>query len=365
MRTIRELFAAFTARETYLIHRNLYLVIGLAWSLPVLMGIWLIAVHKRGYDLDFAGLFRLLHTEPIYMVFIAFTVTFTLFLAALGQVKHKRDRYIRALLHELESNVRRLSTANEELKELDRLRDEFTSNITHELRTPLVTIRGYAEMLLGEELGEIEDTQRRSLKVIMKNVLRLIELIDQILQFRKMGGAPLPRHLRPFPLRHLLMDLEDNFKPTFLRKELAFSVSLPDRPVMVVGDRSRIERVFANLLSNSAKFTPKGGEIGIEVEKPKSGRVSIAVVDSGCGIPEEAQKYIFDQYRQADGSVRRRFGGAGLGLSIVKRILQSHGVDISVRSRVGEGARFEFQLPAMVGGSRSLDGIKEAEDRRR
>ncbi len=354
-KTLLEIIAALGAQETYLIHRNLYLAIGLVWSLPVLLAIWLMAALQQDLGFSVGALIRLLRAEPIYLSFIAFPVLFTLFLAALGQVKHRRDRYIRALLQELESNVRRLTSVNEELKELDRLRDEFTSNITHELRTPLVTTRGYTDMLLSGDLGSIDDTQRRSLKVILKNVMRLIELIDRILQFRRMGSAPLPRQLRPFPLRHLLKDLEENFRPTFLGKDISFSIELPDRPVMVVGDRSRIERVFANLLANAGKFTQIGGEIRIRVAAPEGGRVNITVEDNGCGIPAEAQAHIFDRYRQADGSVRRRFGGAGLGLAIVKRILQAHGVDITVQSEEGKGARFLFQLPVMVDSTRQFE----------
>lgn len=353
-KTLLEIIAALGARETYLIHQNLYIIIGLIWSLPVLLAIWLMAALQRDLGFSVGALIRLLRAEPTYLSFIAFPVLFTLFLAALGHVKHRRDRYIRALLQELESNVRRLTAVNEELKELDRLRDEFTSNITHELRTPLVTTRGYTDMLLSGDLGSIDDTQRRSLKVILKNVMRLIELIDQILQFRRMGSAPLPRQLRPFPLRHLLKDLEENFRPTFLGKDVSFSIELPDRPVMVVGDRSRIERVFANLLANAGKFTQVGGEIRIRVAAPEGGRVDITVEDNGCGIPMEAQAHIFDRYRQADGSVRRRFGGAGLGLAIVKRILQAHGVDITVQSEKGKGARFLFQLPVMVDSTRQF-----------
>jgi signal transduction histidine kinase len=278
-----------------------------------------------------------------------------LFLAALGQVKHKRDRYIAALLHELETSVDRLSSTNEELRELDKLRDEFTSNITHELKTPLVTTKGYTEMLLSGELGVITDTQRRSLKVVLKNVGRLIELIDQILQFRRLATAPLPRQLRPFALRQILGDIEQNFQPQIREGQFDFFLELPDRMVMVVADRPRIERVFTNLISNALKFTPQGGRIRVRVSEPRNGRVDVAVEDTGCGIPKEAQKHIFDRYRQSDGSVRRRFGGTGLGLAIVKRILQAHGARITVESEIGKGSTFRFTLPVAMEAMRSDD----------
>jgi len=358
-RTFRELILSLGSWETYQIHRNLYFIMGIIWSLPAILVFWVISAEHLGYDRNASGVLRLLHDKPVYLILLGFSLFFTLFLASLGQVKHRRDRYIRALLRELEGNVRRLSSANEELKELDRLRDEFTSNITHELRTPLVTTRGYTEMLLSGELGEIDDTQRRAIRVIHKNIMRLIELIDQILQFRKMGSAPLPRQLRPFPLRHLLRDLEDNFRPTFIKKEISFAIDLPDRPIMVVGDRSRIERVFTNLISNATKFTPRGGSIRIDVNQPTGGYVPVSVTDTGCGIPRDAQPHIFDRYRQADGSVRRKFGGTGLGLAIVRRILQAHGVDIAVESEVGKGSCFTFDLPIMVETGKTFDVVKD------
>jgi signal transduction histidine kinase len=243
--------------------------------------------------------------------------------------------------------VQRLSAANEELRELDRLKEEFTGNVTHELKTPLVTIKGYAELLLGGDLGALEEPQQRSLKVISKNVARLIELIDQILLFRQHETTPLSRQLRPFPLRELLSEVEETFRPQLAEKRLEFRVEMPSTPITVVADRSRIERVFTNLVANAVKFTPNEGSIVIRLTVPRDGRVAVSVEDNGCGIPKEAQRYIFDRYRQADGSVRRRFGGTGLGLAIVKRILQAHGVDIAVDSDVGKGSAFRFELPTL------------------
>lgn len=363
-KTVREFFGALTDPKTFMFHKNLYVLVGLASGLPIPVATWLLISQLEGYGFSFSGVWRFLHREPTYLILIAFPLPFMLFLAALGQVKHKRDRYIAALLHELETNVERLSSANEELRELDKLRDEFTSNITHELKTPLVTIKGYTEMLLSGELGVITDTQQRSLKVILKNIGRLIELIDQILQFRRLATAPLPRQLRPFALRQILTDIEQNFQPQIREGQFDFAVELPNRMVMVVADRPRIERVFTNLVSNALKFTPPGGRIRVRVSEPRNGRVDVAVEDSGSGIPKDAQKHIFDRYRQSDGSVRRRFGGTGLGLAIVKRILQAHGVQIMVESERDKGSTFKFKLPVAMEAIKSGDVPRGTESTR-
>jgi signal transduction histidine kinase len=228
-----------------------------------------------------------------------------------------------------------------------------------------VTIKGYTEMLLSGELGLTTDTQRRSLRVVLKNVGRLMELIDQILQFRRLASAPLPRQLRPFALRQILADIEQNFQPQIREGRFDFAIELPNCRVMVVADRPRIERVFTNLVSNALKFTSSGGRIRVRVSEPRNGYVDAAVEDTGCGIPKEAQKYIFDRYRQSDGSVRRRFGGTGLGLAIVKRILQAHGVQITVESEVNKGSVFRFRLPVAMEAIKSSDVPSTAEGSRR
>lgn len=346
-RTISEVLAALTEPETYALSRNLYLVVGLVLGLVVTAGAWLMGAGQQGFGASPRGVLRMVGAQPSWVVMLLFPVVLTVYLGALGFLKHRRDRYIAALLKELEANVQRLASANEELRELDRLKEEFTSNITHELKTPLVTIKGYTELLLGGDLGALEETQQRSLRVIAKNVARLIELIDQILLFRQQGAVPLPRQLRPFSLRELLNEVEESFRPQILEKRLDFRVEIPVDSVTVVADRSRIERVFSNLVSNAVKFTPKEGSIVVRTSAPRDGRVIVSVQDNGCGIPKDAQRFIFDRYRQADGSVRRRFGGTGLGLAIVKRILQAHGTDITVESDVGKGATFTFELPVL------------------
>ena len=346
-RTVAEILSALTEPETYALSRNLYLVVGLVIGLMVTTSAWLLSAGQQGFGATPRGVCRMLGSQPLSLALLAFPVALTVFLGALGYLKHRRDRYISALLQELNASVQRLSAANEELRELDRLKEEFTGNVTHELKTPLVTIKGYAELLLGGDLGALEEPQQRSLKVISKNVARLIELIDQILLFRQHETTPLSRQLRPFPLRELLSEVEETFRPQLAEKRLEFRVEMPSTPITVVADRSRIERVFTNLVANAVKFTPNEGSIVIRLTVPRDGRVAVSVEDNGCGIPKEAQRYIFDRYRQADGSVRRRFGGTGLGLAIVKRILQAHGVDIAVDSDVGKGSAFRFELPTL------------------
>ncbi len=260
-----------------------------------------------------------------------------------------------ALIERLEAEVARLSAENEELHGLEALMDECSGNVSHELRTPLVTIIGYTEMLLNGDLGKIGARQRKSLEIIQRNAAGIVDLINQILQFHRMGWALAPNRLRPFPLKKLLEDLGRNFKPSIREKGFQFSITLPDRPILVAGDRTRIERVFANLLSNAMKFTNSGGRIHIAVSEPKDGKVCVRVEDTGCGIPQEAQRFIFDRYRQTDGSVRRKFGGTGLGLAIVKRILRAHGVDIEVRSEAGKGSAFCFELPTSEPGEENPD----------
>ncbi len=346
--TIAEIVSALTQPETYAVSRNLYLLLGLVLGLLATGAAWLLDAAQQGFGASPRGVGALLAQETSSLLLLLFPVGLTVFMGALGYLKHRRDRSIATLMRELDASVQKLAGATEELRELDRLKEEFTSNVTHELKTPLVTIKGYTDLLLTGDLGPLNEQQARSLRIIAKNVARLIDLIDQILSFRQQGAVPLPRQLEPFPLRELLAEVEEAFRPQVQAKRLEFRIELPPSPLMVVADRARIERVFSNLVSNAVKFTPPEGSIVIRAGSPRDGRVEVSVQDTGCGIPKEAQCYIFDRYRQADGSVRRRFGGTGLGLAIVKRILEAHGVDITVESDVGKGSTFRFTLPVAM-----------------
>jgi signal transduction histidine kinase len=341
LEVVREFGAALFVPGTYDPRRNSYLLFGLAWGLPVPLLSALLSF--RAGSAPFAGpmgpwwaleLFLWLH--PLF-----FAVVF----GALGTIRHQKNQRIEALLLEVQSDNARLARANAELQELDRVRDAFLANVTHELRTPLVTLRGYVDMLSQERLGGLENAQRRALEVMGGNVQRLQRQIEDLLSAQRNLDPKATIEPREVPLPALVEEVVARHRPALEQRELRFAIE-PAIPTLTLwGDRERLGCVLDNLLGNAIKFSEPGGRITMRFGEPGEGLLPVEIEDQGCGIPLEAQDHIFERFRQADGSIRRRYGGSGLGLALVRAALALHGCDIGVRSRPGEGACFQLQLP--------------------
>jgi two-component system, OmpR family, phosphate regulon sensor histidine kinase PhoR len=341
---IREFLRATTSRLTYSPHRNHYILFGLLWGIPIpvvaFMIEWqMIGPVGRGRELsDFIS-------EPLNIFLALHPVFFAIVFGALGTIRHRKEKRIQILVDQLAGEVRSLSKANAELRELDRLKDEFVSNVTHELKTPLVMIRGYTEMLSSNRLGDLSEPQHKAVSVMNRNVLRLQEQIDLILSSGRDREMLENVQTETVELKLFVLDAIDRNTPAAELKGVNLGMTLPPDPVTVAIDRQRITEVLDNLLSNAIKFTDKGGRVAIAFGDPEGGYLPITVSDTGCGIPENAREEIFDRFRQADGSISRKYGGSGLGLAIVRRNLELHGCQIRVDSKEGKGSRFRFNLP--------------------
>lgn len=234
------------------------------------------------------------------------------------------------------------ATLYEDLKESDRLKSEFVQNMSHEMRTPLTFVKGYAELLLDGPLGPLNAKQRESLQIVSDRANKLVRLVGDILslqqvergefQFTALSMAEIARG----PLQGAQMaatqagiSLGEEFEP--------------DLP-LAWGDRTRLDQVFDNLIDNAIKFSPDGGTITVRLQRA-GGFVRADVVDQGIGIEKDQLDRIFDRFYQVDGSSKRRFSGTGLGLAIVKEIVQAHGGQISVTSQPGKGSTFTFTIP--------------------
>ena len=251
---------------------------------------------------------------------------------------------------QLERSNRKLAEVNEDLKELDRLKSDLLANVSHELRTPLTAIKGYTDYMLERKLGAITEKQEKGLVVVQRNLERLSKSISALLDFSRMDVGHVALNIQPFPLAPLLEQVVTALRAELERKRLTFSASLDPALPPVIGDRERLSQVFENLVINAMKFTPDGGEI--TVSAVRAGRIGrptaeIRVRDTGIGIPESQLDKIFQRFHQVDGSSTRRYGGVGLGLSIVKIILDAHGAPIGVQSAVGRGTEFRFELPVL------------------
>lgn len=273
---------------------------------------------------------------------------------------------VRESYRELVARNARLEENFRQLQELDQLKSNFLSTVSHELRTPLTSIIGYAEMLIEGLAGPVSEQQLDYLGTIMEKGEALLSLITSLLEATRIEAGKLRLQAGPFDLEKVLDEAVSSVKPQASRKGLRLSRKVPAGLRQPALDQEKIGQCLVNLLANAVKFTPTGGSITIRVEEASwtpskaSGRFdgtdgffAIVVEDTGIGIPSEKLERIFDTFFQVDGGATREYGGAGLGLSIVKSYVEAHGGEIRVASEVGGGSRFTIVLPWILpaGGS--------------
>ncbi|MBI4770645.1 MAG: response regulator [Chloroflexi bacterium] len=265
---------------------------------------------------------------------------------SLLRVKHLHDQ-LEAYNRELEARVAertaQLQRALHELQELDRLKSEFIGNVSHELRTPLLHVKGYVSLLADETLGPVTEEQRKGLDTASKAITRLERLVEDIVDF---GGAELGNIApKPADLRLSVEIAEGLLQKILGRTSVTIRHDIPADLPLVMADTAAVARALRHLIDNAIKFSPEGGVVTLRARLlPADGRVRVAVVDQGIGIPPEQQDKIFREFYQVDGSTTRRFGGAGIGLALVKSIIEGHGSQIEVQSEQGRGSEFNFDL---------------------
>jgi NtrC-family two-component system sensor histidine kinase KinB len=236
------------------------------------------------------------------------------------------------------------------LREIDRLKSEFIATASHELRTPLTSVQMGVHLLLEGALGELTDSQNEVLQACRQDCERLDKLMRDLLDLSKIEAGESQPHLAPVRARELITTVAEELRPQVETKGLKLRVELPVELQQVEVDRTQIERVISNLVINALRHT-KHGEIKINAEQ-RDGNVAVSICDTGSGIPTEYLPHIFDKFVQVPDAPT---GGAGLGLTISKSIVEAHGGQISVQSQVGRGSTFTFTLP-LASGDESKQG---------
>jgi two-component system phosphate regulon sensor histidine kinase PhoR len=230
-----------------------------------------------------------------------------------------------------------------DLRKLERVRRDFVANVSHEFRTPLTAIQGFAETLLA---GAMNDPQNRErfLGIIVEHSRRLARLTEDLLMLSKMDADRLELELRRIPVGPFVESCIETSSPRAKDKDLKLLVNLAERIPDIAGDRRRLTEVLQNLLDNAIQYTPAGGQIMISAS-PRNGEVVFTVSDTGIGIPQADQPRIFERFYRVDVARSREVGGTGLGLSIAKHLVETHGGRIWVESEVGRGSQFHFSVP--------------------
>lgn len=250
--------------------------------------------------------------------------------------------------YRLRDQLEALRRAELALRAADRRKDEFLATLAHELRNPLAPIRTGLRLMRG---GTLADAELGPLRDVMeRQVLQLVRLIDDLLDVSRIATGKILLKRERIDLREVVARAIEGFAPVFGADDRRLSVELPDAPVTVVGDATRLAQAVANLLSNAAKYTDDGGAIRVALRD--DGRDGVIVVeDDGAGIPPEMLDRIFELFAQVDGTLDRARGGLGIGLSLVRSLVALHGGSVVAHSPgIGRGSRFTLRVPRAPAG---------------
>ncbi|MEQ8381838.1 MAG: HAMP domain-containing sensor histidine kinase [Coleofasciculus sp. A1-SPW-01] len=250
-----------------------------------------------------------------------------------------------------------LKRQSQELAQANRLKDEFLATLSHELRTPLNSILGLAKLLPMRRLNE--EKMARALETISRNTQSLAQLIEDVLDMSDIISGELTLHVSSVELMPIIERAMASMRAAAEAKALQIETQLDTEVAPILGDASRLQQIVWNLLSNAVKFTPKGGQIQVRLEQIED-QAQIQVSDTGIGIHAEFLPFVFDRFRQEDGSLTRSHGGIGMGLAIVRYLVELQGGTVWAESPgSGQGATFTVRFPIFPQGRR-----QKAEGRR-
>jgi len=228
------------------------------------------------------------------------------------------------------------------LKKLEQMRKDFVANVSHELKTPITSIKGFSETLLDGALSD-KQTAEYFLSIILKESDRLQTLIQDLLDLSKIEQQGFLLSIQPCDLREILEDISVILESKAKEKNVELNMILPDNLTYIEGDIYRLKQIFINLINNALTYTPQGGSVRVRVEKHDNYAL-VTVSDTGIGIKKEEIPRIFERFYRVDRARSRNSGGTGLGLAIVKHLVEAHKGQISVQSEVGKGTTFTVKL---------------------
>ena len=255
----------------------------------------------------------------------------------------------RTLERRVEERTSELQKALERVSELSQLKANFVSNVSHELRTPLTHIKGYIELLISGSLGDVTEEQHHALQVSQQSTGRLEALIEDLIMFSLASRGELSIQHESVDIRRLVNLAIKSSATKAQERGVSLNVILDEDVPLIQADGQKIAWVLNQLVDNGVKFTPSSGRVVVTVKREGENLVIITVTDTGIGIPSTHLDEIFEPFHQLDGSTTRRYGGTGLGLSLVRQIIEAHGSMLEVQSIEGRGSTFKFPLLAAVG----------------
>ena len=263
------------------------------------------------------------------------------------QLRNALQAANRSLEERVQQRTAELQEALARLSELNQLKANFISNISHELRTPLTHVKGYVELLASESLGPLAEEQKHALKISQQSTARLESLIDDLIMFSLASRGELSLKQEPLDLERLanltVKSVEQKGRDRGVSVHAVVDKDVPP----VQADSQKIAWALGQLLDNAIKFTPSEGRVVLSIQHESGNLVMVSVTDTGIGIPSNRLSEIFEPFHQLDSSSTRKYGGTGIGLSLVRQIVEAHGSMLEVMSVEGKGTTFRFPLLAM------------------
>lgn len=237
-----------------------------------------------------------------------------------------------------------LNAALTRLSELSQMKANFVANISHELRTPLTHIKGYLELLVTDSLGSVSNDQRHALQVSQRAATRLESMIEDLIMFSLASRGEMSMKMDKVDIRRIVSLAATAASNKAEERGVQVLVAAPESIPFVQADPEKIGWVMNQLLDNGIKFTPSGGNVVVNLKEDGNNLVQVSITDTGIGIPSGRLREIFEPFHQLDGSSTRHYGGTGLGLSLVRQIVEAHGSLLDVQSVEGKGSTFKFPL---------------------
>ena len=244
----------------------------------------------------------------------------------------------------LKEALRELQLANEELRRLDQKKDDFLSNVSHELKTPMISVMGYLGMILKEKVGSLTEQQRKFLEISYKNLLKLGKNIDDLLDLAELGIQKEAWTFEPVDLSEVIRFSCSTVDPLAKEHQIQLEIQLTPEPVIISGVEEKLNQLFDNLLTNAIKYNRQGGKIGVNLNQD-SEFAFVWITDTGIGISHQSLKEVFTRYFQEKANPLGNVKGLGIGLSLVQEIVQLHQGKINIDSELGKGTTFKVMLP--------------------
>jgi hypothetical protein len=291
---------------------------------------------------EYSSEFRLAGSETVRWIHVQSSPMFSDLGKLIGHVGTVRDITDRKQAEEERGRLIREQVARQEAERANQMKDEFLAILSHELRTPLNAILGWSRLLRVKKFDE--ETIDKALETIERNAKSQSQLIEDILDVSRILRGKLNLNKHPIRLESVIELAIDSLQPLAEEKSIVLELTCSPKVTEVIGDSDRLQQIVWNLLSNAIKFTPEEGKVEVRLESVGD-EAQIQIIDNGIGIAPDFLPYVFDRFRQADSSTTRSYGGLGLGLAIVRHLVEQHGGKVYAENNPGEGAKFTVALP--------------------